>query len=87
MYIKNLTGAYAGQIRDIAFDAAARLIANGDAVAVDYNPPSFTAPSVRSERVESVSLEGKSLSSVTANPLAGPKLVPISDKSSKKKSR
>lgn len=81
MYIRQFTGAYAGEVRDVAFEAAKRLIQSGQAEAVDFNPPS-----PRSERVESVSIEGKPVDVVAAK-APEPVRMPIIDKNSKKKSR
>lgn len=69
MYIRSLIGAYRGEIRDVAYDSAKRLIDSGQAVAVDFNPQ------VRSERVEGVSLEGKPVTSADAD--TDPFLVPV----------
>jgi hypothetical protein len=69
MYIRGLTGAYAGEIRDVAYDAARRLIDTGAAVAV------YDDPQVRSERVEGVFIEGHPVTSTDT--MAGPSLISI----------
>jgi hypothetical protein len=69
MYIRSLIGAYKGEIRDVAYDSARRLIDLGEATAV------YDDPQVRSERVESVFLEGHAVTSTDT--VQGPSLVSI----------
>jgi hypothetical protein len=75
MYIRALIGAYSGEIRDVAYDSAKRLIDSGQATAVDFNP------TVRSERVEGVSIEGEPVTSTDTVP--APELVSIEPKKRK----
>lgn len=77
MYIRGLTGAYAGEIRDVAYDAARRLIDSGDAIAV------YDDPQVRSERVEGVFIEGQAVTSTDT--VDGPSLISIEQPKKKRR--